>query len=51
MEFIDFKDNKDLTDKENIINNITACLGCEEIVLFPDLWDNSYCCKGCRDNG
>lgn len=42
MELVEFKD--EFTD------NITACLGCEEIVRFSDLWEDSYCCRGCRIN-
>lgn len=33
--------------KDDFENNLTACLGCENIILFTDLWYNVYCCKGC----
>ena len=42
MEYLEFKDDFNA--------NITACLGCEELVTFSDLWDVEYCCKGCRNN-
>lgn len=40
MELVEYKDDFE--------SNITVCVGCEHIVLFSDLWDKSYCCKGCR---
>jgi len=39
MELVDFKDDFN--------SNLTACFGCEELVLFSDLWFGEYCCKGC----
>ena len=37
--------------KEDFESNITACLSCETIVTFADLWFGSYCCKGCSGSG
>lgn len=42
IELVDFK--------ENFESNTTACLGCEQILLFSDLWDMEYCCRGCRND-
>lgn len=39
MMFVEFKDDFEA--------NITACLGCETIVTFADLWYDEYCCKSC----
>lgn len=39
MIFVEFK--------EDFKNNITACLGCEVIITFEDLWFGEYCCKNC----
>ena len=39
MMFVEFK--------EDFENNLTACLGCETVVTFGDLWFNEYCCKRC----
>lgn len=36
--------------KEGFESNITACLGCETIITFPDLWWGEYCCKGCHNH-
>lgn len=35
--------------KEDYESNITACLNCETILTFADLWDKEYCCKGCKE--
>lgn len=39
---------KYLEFKEDFESNITACLGCETIVTFADLWFGVYCCKRCH---
>ena len=39
MIYVDFK--------EDFKDNLTACLGCETIITFADLWYGEYCCKRC----
>ena len=45
---VNLKSNLTLVEfEEDFESNITACLGCETIVTFGDLWYSEYCCSGC----